>query len=187
MAIWQFPIYFIPKQSLFEKYGCLPPQLEMDKDGWSKYLANAAFEKEPESKDALAVQWWLPLNIDISTLLPILRQFGDLQEWTAHLEGLRSFGDSEANDVCVCFRPDTGKVEEFSCRLDLRQVNKDFVGRLLSFAVHYDCLFMDRIGRIYNPTHESLIRAIELSNTKRFVEDPKQFLKDLSQGIAKPE
>ena len=187
MAIWQFNIYFIPRQSLFDKYGLVPTQLEMNKDGWSDYIRIGDLDGEPGFEDTLTIKWWLPLNIDINEFLPTLQQFGELQEWTAHLTGLRSFGDTETNDICVGFDHSTNKVEEVGCRLDLRKIDKGFVSKLLSLATRYDCLFMDRQGRLYEPTLENLVDAIRLSNANRFVEDPRQFLEDLSQGIVAPE
>jgi hypothetical protein len=187
VAIWQFHIYFIPRQSLIDTYGHVPLQLEMNKDGWSDYIRNGDLDNKPEFEDALTVQWWLNLNLDISKLLPILQKFGELQEWTARTDGLRSFGDTETNDISVCFNHQTNRVEELSCRLDLRQVDKGFVKKFLALATHFDCLLMDRQGRLYEPTVENLVDKIEQSNANRFVEDPRHFLEDMSKGIVTPE
>ncbi len=167
MAIWQFNIYFIPRQTLPDKYGQVLSELEYE--------------------DALTIHWWLNLNMDTNQLLPLLKQFGDLQEWTSRTEGLRSFGDTEANDISICFDNKTYKVEELSCRLDLRQIDKDFVDKVLSFATQFDCLLMDSNGRIFQPTVKALADSIQLSNAKRFVTDPRQFLDELSTGIVTPE
>ena len=187
MAIWQFHIYFIPRQSLFDKYGHIPTQLEMNKEGWSNYIQNGNLDKEPDFEDALTISWWSNLNLDINKLLPTLQKIGKLQEWTARANGLRRFGDTEANDISVCFDLKTNKVEELSCRLDLRQIDKDFTKKTLSLATQFDCLLMDKQGRIYEPTLENLVDAIQLSNANRFVEDPRLFLDDLSKGIVTPE
>lgn len=187
MAIWQFHIYFIPRQALFDKYGHVPKQLEMNKEGWRDYIQNDNLDNEPDFEDALTVQWWLALNLDINELLPALQQFGELQEWTAQTKGLRSFGSPETNDISVGFDQESNKVQELSCRLDLRQIAKSFIKKALSLATQFDCLLMDRQGRLYEPTVESLFDTILLSNANRFVEDPKQFLDDLSTGIMTPE
>ena len=57
MAIWQFHIYLIPKKSLLYKYGQVPTQLVMDKDGWSDYIQNADLDTEPDFEDALTIHW----------------------------------------------------------------------------------------------------------------------------------
>lgn len=78
-------------------------------------------------------------------------------------------------------------MQELSCRLDLRQIDKGFVGKFLSLATRFDCLLMDRQGRLYEPTIENLFDSIQLSNANRFIDDPTQFLDDLSKGIETPE
>jgi hypothetical protein len=187
VAIWQFHIYFIPRQSLLDKYGHVPTELEMNKEGWENYIEKFNLDEEPDFEDALTVQWWLNLNLDFSELLPLLQRFGELQEWTAQTNGLWSFGDTETNDISVFFDHQTNIVQDLSCRLDLRQIDKSFISKFLSFATRFDCLLMDRQGRLYEPTVQNLIDNIELSNSSRFVEDPRQFLDDLSKGILKPE
>lgn len=109
MAIWQFHICFIPRQSLLDKYGHVPTEFEMNKEGWAAYIEKCNLDEEPNFEDALTVQWWLNLNLDINELLPTLQQFGELQEWTAGTDGLRSFGDTETNDISVCFDHQTKK------------------------------------------------------------------------------
>ena len=187
MAIWQFNIYFIPRQSLLDRYGHIPTQLEMNKEGWNDWIETGEFEKEPEFEDAMTIDWWLNLNLDVNKLLPTLQQFGELQEWTRESKGSRRFGDDETNDISVCFDHETKKVQTLSCRLDLREIDKSFINKALSLATRFDCLFMDTEGELYEPTLENLADAIQFSNAYRFVEDPKQFLDDLSKGIVKPD
>jgi hypothetical protein len=187
MAIWQFHIYLIPQKSLLNKYGQVPTQLVMNKNGWSDYIQNADLDTEPDFEDALTIQWWLDLNINLDNILPILKTFGDIQSWTQNSDGLRSFGDTDTNDISVCFDHKTKIVEEISCRLDLRQLDKYFMDKVLSLATRFDCLLMDSQGRLYQPSIEALFDTIKLSNANRFVGDPEQFLSDLSKGTVTPE
>jgi hypothetical protein len=187
MAIWQFHIYLIPKKSLLNKYGQVPTQLVMDKEGWNDYFQNADLETEPEFEDALTIHWWLDLNINLDTILPLLITFGEIQSWTQNADGLRSFGDTDTNDISVCFDNTTKIVVEVSCRVDLRQLDKSFIDKVLSLATQFDCLLMDRQGRLYQPSIVALLDTIKLSNANRFVGDPEQFLSDLSKGIVTPE
>jgi hypothetical protein len=46
---------------------------------------------------------------------------------------------------------------------------------------------MDKQGRLYEPTMKNLFDTIKLSNANRFVDDPKQFLEDMSNGHVAPE
>ena len=159
----------------------------MNKDGWADYIEEFNFGEEPDFEDAMTIRWWTNLNLDISELLPTLQQFGKLQDWTARTEGLRTFGDTETNDISVSFDYPTNKVQELSCRLNLRQIDIAFVSRLLSLARRFDCLLMDRQGSLYEPTVENIMDKIERSNANLFVENPRRFLDDLSKGIIKPE
>jgi len=188
MAIWQFNIYFIPRKSLLNKYGQVPTQLVMDnKKRWNDYIENSDLEEEPSFEDALTIHWWLDLNISLDNLSPLLKSFGDIQSWTQNTKGLRSYGDTEANDISVCFDNITNIVEEVSCRLDLRYLDKSFIDKVLSLAIQFDCLLMDAQGGLYQPALTALFDTIKLSNAYRFVGDPEQFLNDLSKGIVTPE
>jgi|LakMenE18May11ns_1017448.scaffolds.fasta_scaffold9373897_1 hypothetical protein len=187
MAIWQFHIYFIPKKSLLNKYGQIPTELVMDTDGWSNYFQNYSLDTEPEFEDALTIHWWLDLNINLDSFLLLLNTFGDMQSWTQNADGLRSFGDTETNDISVCFDTTTKTVQEVSCRLDLRQLDKSFIDKVLSLATQFDCLLMDRKGNLFQPSAAALFDVLKLSNAKHFVGDPEQFLNDLSKGIIQPE
>jgi len=187
MAIWQFHIYIIPEKSLLNKYGQLPSKLAMEKEGWNDYFQNADLDTEPNFEDALTIHWWLDLNINVDNILPLLITFGDLQTWTQNADGLRSFGDTDTNDISVCFNNTTKIVEEVSCRLDLRQLDKSFIDKIILLATQYECLLMDRQGRLCQPTLNAFLEAIKLSNAKRFVGDPEEFLNDLSNGIVTPE
>ena len=135
----------------------------------------------------MTIHWWLDLNINLEDILPLLKTFGDIQSWTQNADGLRNFGNREMNDISVCFDNTTKIVEEISCRLDLRQLDKDFIDKVLSLATRFDCLLMDSQGRLYKPSIEALFDTIKLSNANRFVGDPEQFLSDLSKGIVTPE
>src|ERR1700712_3294243 len=117
MAIWQFNIYFIPRQSLIDKYGQIPLKLEIDNENRDNYIQNLDLDNEPDFEDAMTIHWWLNINILLETLLPRLKQFGDIQPWTERTKGLRSFGDTETNDISVSFDNTTNQVQELSCRL----------------------------------------------------------------------
>ena len=151
------------------------------------YIQNGELDNEPDFEDAMTIQWWLNTHINIKELLPALQQFSELQQWTVRTNGLRSFGDAETNDLSVCFDHQTNQVQELSCRLDLRQIDKSFVEKALILAIRFDCLLMDRQGGLYEPTIENLVDKIQRSNAGKFVDDPKQFLEDLHKGIVTPE
>lgn len=167
MAIWQFNIYFIPRQTLFDIYGEVLTELEYE--------------------EALSIPWWINLHVNVGNLLPLLQQFGELQEWTSEINGLRSFGDDETNDISVSYNKRTEMVDDLSCRLDLRKIDRDFIAKVFSIATHFDCLLMDCKGKLFQPLIEELSESIQLSSANRFVTDPRQFLEDMSNGKVAPE
>lgn len=182
MAIWQYHMFFIPRQPVITKFGFIPDQIDIDQEGWTIHFETGDLESKPEFEDAFTINWWESLNLNLNEIVPRLAQFGEIQEWTANAQGLRSFGDSDTNDISVCFDNTTQKVEELSCRIDLRHINIPFLEKTLALAIKFDCLLMDKQGRLYEPTVKELIQKIQLSNANRFVSDPTKFLNDLSDG-----
>ena len=187
MAVWQFQVYFIPRRSLMEKYGKLPSKLEMDDDAWSNYIQDSDLESKPKFEDALTIPWWLNIKLDINEVFTDLKKFGDLQEWSANVEGLKSYGQPDSNDISACFDSQTNALEDLSCRIDVRKVEQEFIEQVISLALKYDCLLLDKKGNLYEPTNDNIFKAIRISNAKRFANDPGQFLDDLSLGKVKPE
>lgn len=166
MAIWQFNIYFIPKESLKE-YKIVQTKLDLE--------------------DALEIQWWHILKLNLNEILPLLKQFGKIQEWTARTNGLRKFGDSANNDISVSFDELSNNVLELSCRLDLREINSNIFNLVILIAKKYDCLLMDINGNLFEPTIVDLVNSINISNAKRFITDPIKFLEDINNGNVKLE
>ena len=158
----------------------MPIQLYIDKDGWDKYYGDENYEFE----DALTIFWWLYLNIPIDELSLILDNFSQ-ERYNA--KGLKTVGNTETNEITAGFNEATNRVEELSCRIDLREIDKPFIDNLFLLAKRYDCLLMDRQGRLFEPNLTDLVSAIKLSNSYRFISNPYGFLDDLSLGIIKPE
>jgi hypothetical protein len=82
----------------------------------------------------MTISWWQNLNLTMNKLLPIFQQFGELQERTVTAKDTRRHGNTETSHISVCFDHETGKVQERSCRLDLRQINKSFADKALARA-----------------------------------------------------
>ena len=167
MAIWQYNIYLIPRKSLFNRYGQIVQNLNID--------------------EALEIEWWRDINVDIDRFLPILKQFGKIQGWTQYSDSVRSFGEVEADDVSVTFDEKKQMVLEFHCRVDLRKIDREFLNKIFLLAKNFDCLLMDIQGKLFEPTFSAIGNSISLSNSNRFVQDPKLFLDDLGNGFIRPE
>jgi hypothetical protein len=131
--------------------------MEINAECWKEYIQNGDLDKAPDFEDALTINWWKNLSLDISSLYSALMQFCELHEWTRQGDSLISFGDLDTNDISVCFNHETNFVEEFSCRLDLRNIDKHFVSNILSLASQLDCMVMDKKGRLFEPTIENIL------------------------------
>ena len=103
------------------------------------------------------------------------------------IDGLRYFGDADTKNICVCLKANTRQVEEISCRVDLHKPDVRFVNSVFYLARHFDCLFMDRQGRLFEPKRHEFIENVKLSNSYRFVTDSEKFLNDFSDGLISPE
>ncbi|MCO5945344.1 hypothetical protein [Mucilaginibacter flavidus] len=185
MAIWQFNINFIPRKSLINKYGYIPEQLEINSGAWEEYFKNSNLDEEYDFEDAHTIRWWLDLKVSTDDLYPLIKEGNTLNERT--IPGLMNFGNVDTNHIDVCFDENTNQVEELSCRVDLREVDKVFVNKIFALAECFNCLLMDRQGRLFEPTKSAFINAIKLSDAFRFVSNPEGFLNDISTGAVKPE
>jgi hypothetical protein len=184
MAIWQFNLTLIPKSALISKYNYIPDELFIDKDGWENHFAKNDLDEAYDFEDALTINWWYKSTITVKELFPILKNIPESQ---SDIDGLKYFGDADTNNICVSLKYNTNQIDEVSCRIDLRKLDKDFIKSLFSLARQFDCLLMDRKGRLFEPKRDELIQKIKSSNSYRFITDPEKFLNDLSDGLISPE
>ncbi len=185
MAIWQFTLYFIPKQSLLNKYPSIPEKLHIDHDAWDKYYKENELTDEYDFEDALTINWWSNSNILTTDVFPILNYYEPISQDS--FGSVKYFGNADTNNITVCYNKETNKIEDLDCRIDLRKIDTKFINNVFDFAKQFECLLMDRQGRLIEPVFSKLMDAIKLSNSFRFVTNPTDFLDDLSKGIIKPE
>jgi hypothetical protein len=184
MAIWQFNLTLIPKSALISKYNCIPDELFIDKGGWENHFAKNDLEEAYNFEDALTINWWDKSIITISQLFPVLKNIPQSQ---SDIDGLKYFGDADTNNICISLKENTNQIDEVSCRIDLRKLDKNFINSVFSLARQFDCLLMDRKGRLFEPTRDDLIERVKLSNSYRFITNPEKFLNDLSDDLISPE
>ncbi|HEY9001390.1 MAG TPA: hypothetical protein VIM89_08550 [Mucilaginibacter sp.] len=162
----------------------MPDQLFIDKDGWENHFAKSDLEDAYDFEDALTINWWNKFIVTIDQLFPFIK---NIVESPNGIDGLRYFGDADTNNICVSFDENTNQVDEVSCRVDLRKLDKDFINSVFSLARQFNCLLMDRQGRLFEPSRDEFIEKVKLSDSYRFVVNPEKFLNDLSDGLASPE
>jgi hypothetical protein len=186
MAIYQYTIKFIPRQSIIDKYGEIPNQFSIDQEAWEKHWEKEDIESDYDFEDALTISWWDNRSILFKNFEPFVDAFIKPVEWADNSIGSKRYGDDKTNDFSIELDTD-GFIEDFNCRFDLRNLDKHFVINILSLAQQLDCLLLDRKGNLFQPTFEKLIENIKLSNSFNFVINPADFLNKFSNGIIKPE
>jgi hypothetical protein len=185
MAIYQFNIDFIPRQSIVDKYRQVPAHLFIDHDAHEKHWQKD-IESEYDFEDALTIRWWDKAKSKFTDIEPLIDSFVKPIEWSKNHADTRSYGNNESNDIFISLTTD-GYIDEFGCRIDLRELDKNFIENIFVIAKQLDCLLMDRKGTLFEPTFKKLIENIKQSNSFKFVSNPTDFLDKLSTGQIKPE
>lgn len=174
MAIYQYHIELIPRQSIIRKSGKIPKSIVIDHDS-SKDMDGAVTEN-----------WWDERQILFADIEPYIDSFAKPVEWLKDSKDLKSYGDTATNDFTIGLK-DFMYIEELDCRIDLRELNLNFINHVLEIAQKLDCLLFDKKGNLFEPTLPELIENIKQSNSFMFVTSPFDFLDKLSTGQIKPE
>lgn len=169
MAIYQYHLTVIPRQTLLRHWNPIPDKVQ--------YRDNPKF-----NDDLINILWWNDLNTDFDDLEKRIRSFAKQVEWTRASEGIKTFGSNDTNDITIS-RTELGKVEGITFRVDLREINRIFIDNVLTISKDLDCLLLDSQGNLFEPTHEKLANNIKTSNAFKFVTNPTDFLSKLMKEI----
>ena len=185
MAIYQYNIDFFPRQSIVDKFGQIPTHLFIDHDAHEKHWEKD-LDADYDFEDALTIRWWEKVNSKFTDIEPLIDAFTKPIEWSKKYTDSRSYGDNDTNDIYFALTTE-GFIDEFSCRIDLRSLDKRFIENLFKIALRLDCLIMDRKGNLFEPTFDKFVENVRLSNSFKFVNNPTDFLDKLASGEIKPE
>lgn len=164
MALHQYTLFFIPRPSLLNRYGEIPPQIEHNAEDWKAYWEQTTdFEDKPEFEDAFSSDWWSGITVSLEDVLPFLEKFGSVQDWTKNSEGFRKYGESSGHDITVCYDEKTRILEDFSCRLDIGQLNGSIVSAVMEIARTFDCLLMNSKAEVFEADIDELLTRIKRS------------------------
>ena len=185
MAIYQFNIVLIPRQSIVDKYGEIPTKLFIDHQAWERYWKKEGINNY-DFEDSLTIAWWKKRNILFTNREPFINNFTKQVEWTRDSTDSKTYGDSETNDFNIGLTTE-GFIEDFSCRIDLRKLDTNFIGNIFILSQHLECLLLDKKGNLFEPTFDKLIENFKQSNSFNFVANPSDFFDKLSIGQIKQE
>jgi hypothetical protein len=101
--------------------------------------------------------------------------------WAEKFNDLKKFGNDETNDISISLI-EKNYIENFQVRIDLSNLDFQFIDLILNIAQNLGCYLVDRKHNLFNPTREDLFEAMKESNAQRFTKNPRKFLDDLSNG-----
>ena len=186
MAINQYNISLIPRQSIINKYGELPSQLFINHEAWKRHLETKEFDSEYDFEDAQTINWWKNREAIFKDIESYINSFTKPIEWSKNYTDYKSYGDDKSNDFYIGLT-DELHIDEFSCRIDVSKLDQSFINHILIITKRLDCLLMDKKGNLFEPTFDKLVENIRLSNSFKFVSNPLDFFDKLASGDIKPE
>ncbi len=89
----------------------------------------------------------------------------------------RAWGVESGDSIEVSM--ESNRVAGIFARINVAQLDKDFVRQLVLFAAHCDALLLTEEGTLIAPDEAALSTLIKQSNAMRFVQDPQRFLAEL--------
>ncbi len=170
MAIYQYHLTVIPRQSILRHWDIVPVKVQVHD--------NPAFDED----DLINVKWWNKEQVDFGTIEKRILSFANKVEWTKKFADGGDYGDNDTSDISI-HMDETGHLDEFSFRIDLRDIDKGFSNNVLTIAKNLNTILLDRQGNLFEPTHENLADNIRTSNAFKFVTNPTDFLNKLGKNI----
>ena len=154
MAVWQWDVWIVPKQEVAEHFSSVPQYMQID---W--------FE---------SINWWNFVSksklIDFfNNVLP--------NYYTPWAKDTQSWGSDDGDRAELMIENDV--ITDVVIRVDLRNLNVDFLQSLINFCEKSEFLFFSlESGRFIEPDFDKLISEIKSSRKMIFVQDPKRFFED---------
>lgn len=127
--------------------------------------------------DPRAIFWMHKKRNDFNQLIAELSFKLPEVNWLKDVADVFSWGNEDTNDLTLSFGDDKC-VESFGCRIDLRELDEDFISLVLEICTSRNYLLSDRKGNIKIPSRHELGKLLAKSNAANFVADPKKFLRD---------
>lgn len=155
MAIWQFELTPVP--------------------GACAVISGVpAIRLRPEALDDVALQIsgseQEQLFAQISEMLP------EAERWS---DSVKAWGDSKRDDVQI-FLGERG-VEAVIIRIDVRNVDTDFIEATHALARAFGWVFLGEQEAVIQPSRHAVLRAIRHSTARRYVENPRSYLETVAR------
>ncbi|WP_437895816.1 hypothetical protein [Sorangium sp. So ce124] len=92
------------------------------------------------------------------------------------------WGDEDS--TCLSMVRDGSRVVEVLLRVDLRNIQKPDLARLLDGFKRARVLLVDETAQLYEPTLPAVLQALQASTAWKYVTDPAAFIASLSEKIS---
>lgn len=190
MAIWQYKLEVILKNSVLKRFGFIPAKLEINHEGWENFRQKRlqGIKDEPDFEDAYTINWWKDIPFNRKKIVSSINSLIKQCEWS-NSETISWKGDTrqkQDHDVYIHF-DEWENIVEFYFRTDLRDDSLDFLAEMLEICKENEWLVMDAKGYLMNPGLLDVYDSVRNSNTTKFLEDPERFFENLISGALKPE
>lgn len=181
MAIWQFYIDFFSAMMVTKKIGSIPDRLP------AKYLTSSIKSNiDFDNYEDPTIEFWEGYHRkDLEELISELTYKLPEVEWLKNSKDVFSWGNPDTNDLTLSFA-ENDMVENFNCRIDLRDIDESFIVIMLELCKSKELLIADRKRNLKLPERIELAKLIANSNSANFVADPEKFIRDFDQGKLSP-
>ena len=102
-----------------------------------------------------------------------------LERKTSWTEDIFQYG--ELDGTCIEFLYEDRKLEEISCRFDLRALSKNLLKEILDFVGKIDGMIFYE-GKIYEPKLDEVVELMKNSKANKFCQNPINFFEELSNS-----
>lgn len=167
MAINQYHLTVVPRQNVLRHWDMIPVKVQL--------------RDNPEF-DSFADTAWDKVQVDFGLIEKKILSFASKIEWTKKFEDGGVYGDNATNDVSI-YKDEQGHLTDFSFRINLVRIDRQFINSILTITKDLDTLLLDKQGNLFEPTLENLINNIKKSNAFKFVTNPTDFLNKLGKEI----
>lgn len=154
MALWQWDVWIVPRKEVIRIHSVMPEYMDQD---W--------FESE---------DWWrLVSESELATFFnSVLPDYS-----TPWAKNTRSWGSDNGDRIELMV--ENGKITDVLIRVDLRNLNLDFLNSLVSFSKLHNFVFYSlESNRFIEPNLKELLGSIEKSRKIVFLKDPQKFFSD---------
>lgn len=176
MVTQQFHIDFFPLKGIEIEVGYIPTKLP---DQYLLHSDNTGLDLDSCNNPSSV--FWKNYNRDsLKYLINKLSRELIESEWLHGKSEVFSWSNSDFNDITLSLNEDD-LVENFHCRINLRDIDEVFIDYLLDLCRSNNYLLADKKGNLMTPDKKLRSKLINSSYAVNFVLDPEKFMNDFVQ------